>query len=64
MKASHWLKIIIPLVYCVFRLEEAEPTTTAVEGEEEEGSGGGETESGEADAALSPIEEAKAQVGG
>ncbi|XP_071195131.1 soluble lamin-associated protein of 75 kDa-like isoform X2 [Salvelinus alpinus] len=42
------------------RLEEAEPTTTAVEGEEE-GSGGDETESGEAEAALSPIEEAKAQ---
>ncbi|XP_031681760.1 soluble lamin-associated protein of 75 kDa [Oncorhynchus kisutch] len=45
------------------RLEEAEPTTTAVEGEEEEeeGSGGDETETGEAEAALSPIEEAKAQ---
>ncbi|XP_064833120.1 fibrous sheath CABYR-binding protein-like [Oncorhynchus masou masou] len=45
------------------RLEEAEPTTTAVEGEEEEeeGSGGGETETGEAEAALSPIEEAKTQ---
>uniref|UniRef100_A0A4W5Q8E0 Family with sequence similarity 169 member Aa n=1 Tax=Hucho hucho TaxID=62062 RepID=A0A4W5Q8E0_9TELE len=45
------------------RLEEAEPTTTAVEGgeEEKEGSGGDETESGEAEAALAPIEEAKAQ---
>nr|XP_046161813.1 soluble lamin-associated protein of 75 kDa-like [Oncorhynchus gorbuscha] len=41
--------------------EEAEPTTTSVEGKEEEGSGGDETETGEAEAALSPIEEAKAQ---
>nr|XP_029513382.1 cilia- and flagella-associated protein 251-like [Oncorhynchus nerka] len=41
--------------------EEAEPTTTAVEGEEEEGSRGDETETGEAEAALSPIKEAKAQ---
>ncbi|XP_041742740.2 soluble lamin-associated protein of 75 kDa isoform X2 [Coregonus clupeaformis] len=45
------------------RLEEAEPTTTAVEGgEEEEGREGGEMEeSGEAEAAVAPVEEAKAQ---